>query len=109
MATITKTINQPDEVINAFADDLGYQEVLPNPAYSESIVDGQIVGNGEPQTIPNPINRTEFVSERFDEVASAWFSQFAERDARLASEGTIKQTVDATKAAIKSTISTNIT
>ena len=133
MITITKTITQPEEVIGQFADDLGYQEVVPNPDYvpaqgSETIqdpaweqpadfspIDGVVpqVPNpdyvaqvGEP-TIANPQSRTEFVSEKFDDfVSDKFFGQFARRNAERAAQETIKQTVEATKEAIKATITT---
>lgn len=132
MITITKTITQPEEIINEFADNLGYQSVVKNPDYkpaegSELIQDpnwvepegfdpvndrAPLVPNpdykpavGEP-VITNPQTRIEFVSEMFDEMASTWFSQYAERNARRAAEDTVKQTVAATKQAVKATIST---
>lgn len=135
--TIKKTITQPEAAINAFADSLGYQEVIANESYEPAVGSKQIVDpewerpadwevtDEEPmvdnpdhvpevgtKTIPNPETRTEFVSRKFDAVAAEWFSQFAERDATVAAEAvkkeTIKQTVEGTKAAIKQTISTEM-
>ena len=121
--TITKTITQPEEVINEFADNLGYQTIVTNPNYvpaqgSEQIVDPAWTApeNADPlteappmipnpdhvpavgeQMIDNPQTRLEFVSEKF-------FGQFAKRNAeRLKMEeakAVAKQTVDAIKATI---------
>ena len=99
--TINKSITQPEEVINEFADNLGYQAKVVDPNWSgDPTVDS-------PEVIDNPKSRTEFVSELFDDTASGWFSQFAERNARKSAEETIKQTVEATKSAVKQTITTS--
>ncbi len=110
MITITKTITQPIEVIEAFADSLGYQSVVANPAYSVTIDEEtrEFTSNGEPQTIANSQTKLEYVSERFDAMASKWFAQFSERNARQEAENTIKATVEATEQAIKASISTII-
>lgn len=110
MITITKTITQPIEAIEAFADNFGYQTVIANPAFAVVMdeVSGEPVSNGEPQTIPNPQTKLEYVSERFDDMATKWFSQFAERTARQDAESTVMATVAATEAAIRSTINTTI-
>lgn len=133
-ASITKTITQPLEVINTFADRLGYMETVKNPDYvapqgSETIVDPEweqpadfdpvtgetlMVPNpdyvpavGEP-TMANPQSRVDFVSEKFDEMASDWFAQFARRDAERMVKVQIEETIVQTKAAIKATIATEI-
>lgn len=111
MISITKTITQPEEVINAFADDLGYQTVIPNPEYIPAVYEDVTLVEltpavGEP-TIPNPQSRIAFVSDRFDEfVSEKFFGQFAERNARRDAESIIKATVEATKEAVKATITT---
>lgn len=102
---ITKSIEQPIEVIEEFADNLGYQSVIHNPGYFPAVGDTPAVGT---PTLPNPETKLEFVSRKFDENATAFFGQFAEREARRASESTIAATVDATKAAIAATITTVI-
>jgi hypothetical protein len=131
--TITKTITQPEDVINQFADDLGYQTIVVNPDFveaqgSEQIVDPTweqpadfnpmtdttpMVPNPDyvPQvgerTMPNPQSRVEFVSEKFDDfVSDKFFGQFARRNAERAALATVEQTVTATKEAIKATIVT---
>lgn len=131
--TITKTITQPEEVINEFADNLGYQTVVPNPDYvpaqgSEMMVDPEwtqpegfdpmtdetpMVPNpdyvpqvGEP-TMPNPQSRLEFVSEKFDDfVSDKFFGQFARRNAEREAKALIEERIVQTKEAIKATIVT---
>lgn len=107
--TITKTITQPEEVINAFADNLGYQAVVTNPEYTPAQYDAEtmeiiVPAVGEP-TKPNPQTRLQFVSEKFDDLVSdKFFGQFARRDAeRLKAEEAkilAQQTVEAIKATI---------
>lgn len=133
MVKITKTIEQPEEVINTFADRLGYQEMVVNPDYvpaqgSETIQDPEWVkpeGFDEmvdtipqvpnPDYVPavgekmmtNPQSRTDFVSEKFDEfVSEQFFGQFARRDAERDAEQLIRTKVEETKAAIKASITT---
>lgn len=132
MAKITKTIEQPDEVIKTFADRLGYQELVVNPDYvpaqgSETIQDPDWVKPEDfdemTDTIPqvpnpdyvaavgekmmtNPQSRVDFVSEKFDAMASNWFAQFARRDAERDAEQLIRTKVEETKAAIKASITT---
>jgi len=134
MITITKKITQPEEVINEFADNLGYQTKVENPDHvpaqgSEKIVDPEWVKPDDfdemndvppmvdnPDYVPavgeriidNPQTRVEFVSEKFDDMAAQWFSQFAERNATREAQATIKATVEATKDAIKGSISTEM-
>ena len=107
--TITKTITQPEAVINQFADDLGYQEQVANPDYVPAERNMETLEEikpavGEP-TVANTQSRTDFVSERFDEfVAEQFFGQFAKRNAEQAkmveAKELTKQTVDAIKATI---------
>jgi len=132
--SITKTITQPEEVINEFADNLGYQSKIENPDHvpaqgAEKIIDPEWVKPADfnemedmpqmidnPDYVPavgeriidNPQTRVEFVSEKFDDMAALWFSQFAERNATRAAKETIKQTVEATKTAIRETITTKM-
>lgn len=110
MITITKTITQPIEVIEAFADNLGYQSMVANP---ESVATpnsetGALEYNDVPRSIANPQTKLEYVSEKFDAMAALWFSQFAEKTARRTAEETVKATVAATESAIRATITTII-
>ena len=133
--TITKTITQPEEVINEFADNLGYQTIVTNPNYvpaqgSEQIVDPAWTApeNADPlteappmipnpdhvpavgeQMIDNPQTRLEFVSERFDEfVSEKFFGQFAKRDAERLKMEEAKAVAKQTVDAIKATITTKV-
>jgi hypothetical protein len=122
-ATISKTITQPVDVINEFADNLGYMSTVSNPDYvpaqglelmrdpndpEQMILNPEYVpAVGEP-TMDNPMSRVEFVSMKFDEMASDWFAQFARRNAERTVREQIEQTVVATKEAIKATIATEI-
>lgn len=109
--TITKTITQPTAIINQFANDLGYQEVVSNPDHIPAVVDITTMEEtspavGEP-TIPNPQTRLEFVSERFDEfVSENFFGQFAKRNAERQKAEEAKQLARQTIDAIKATIVT---
>jgi len=131
MTKITKTINQPTERVEWFADQLGYQTVVTNLDYKEAVgseiindpsgatetVEGlgevpkqvpnpdYVAAVGE-RTIENPQSRTDFVSEKFDDMTAVWFSQFAHRDATRAALAGVEVTVAATKAAIRNTIMT---
>lgn len=112
MITITKTITQPEEVINTFADRLGYQSQIPNPDYVAAELDPVTFKEitpavGEP-TLSNPQTRLEYVSERFDDfVADKFFGQFAERDAIRQKMEEAKAVKTATVEAIKATIVTS--
>ena len=81
MIQIIKTITQPEEVINAFADSKGYQEQIANPDYvSTTNFDGEedvVTGEGEP-TMDNPMTRTEYVSALFDKFALDLFAANAD-------------------------------
>lgn len=111
MITITKTITQPEEVINQFADDLGYQTVVPNPDYVPAEYNMETFEEitpavGEP-TVPNTQSRVDFVSEQFDEfVSEKFFGQFAKRNAERIKAEEAKELTKQTVAAIKSTIVT---
>jgi hypothetical protein len=132
--TITKTITQPVDVINDFADSLGYQTIVPNPNYlpavgNETIDDTsaeQVISPagvpvypqianpdyvpalGEP-TMENPQSRLEFVSERFDAfVSEKFFGQFAARNAEKIKLEEAKVLTQATVEAIKASITTVI-
>lgn len=96
--TITKEITQPEEMIDYFADRLGYAEVLSNPAFDDDPT--------QPPTIPNPLNRLEYVSDRFDVMVSEWFMQFAEKEAKQAAVTAAKAQVDTEREALKATIVT---
>jgi len=69
MATIqttpkTVTTAQALEFVNAVCDEYGYQATVSNPAYEE--------GNGQPETIPNPISKQVFAQSKLDEFALTW-------------------------------------
>jgi len=109
--TITKTITQPEEVINQFADDLGYQTVVANPDYIPAEYDMDTMEETTPavgeQTLPNPQSREDFVSEKFDEfVSEKFFGQFAKRNAERLKAEEAKELTKQTVAAIKATIVT---
>jgi hypothetical protein len=109
--TITKTITQPEAVINQFANDLGYQEQVANPDYIPAEFNAETMEEtkaavGEP-TLPNKQSRTDFVSEKFDEfVAEQFFGQFAKRNAERLKAEEAKELTKQTVAAIKATIVT---
>lgn len=130
--TITKTITQPEEVVNLFADDLGYQTMVVNPDY--------VAGQGSPtmqdpdwvqpedfdlmteeipqvpnpdyvaevgeRMIENPQSRADFVSDKFDEMLIDWLTQFAERNAVREATRLAKEQVVARKGELKATIVT---
>lgn len=130
--TITKSITQPEEIVNLFADDLGYQTMVVNPDYvagqgSETMQDpeweqpedfdpmtGEIPQVPNPdyvaqvgeQMIENPMTRSEFVSMKFDEMLTDWLTQFAERNALRAATAHTKEQVKLQKEALKETIVT---
>ena len=106
--TITKTIVQPTEVIESFADRKGYMSEIHNPAYVVEIdEDGNMTNNGEAVTLTNPQTKQEYVSELFDEfVAKEFFGVFATEDAKKQKMAEAKAAADATVEAIKATIST---
>ena len=114
--TITKTITQPEAIINQFADDLGYQEQVANPdfvpaEFTEYMEDGTVnpdyVNPVGEATVPNKQSRTDFVSEKFDEfVAEQFFGQFARRNAERLKAEEAKELTKQTVAAIKATIVT---
>ena len=106
--TITKTITQPQEVIENFADRKGYMSEIHNPAYVVEIdEDGNMTNNGESVTISNPKTKIEFVSDLFDEfIAKEFFGVFATEDAKKQKMAEAKAAADATVEAIKATIST---
>lgn len=109
--SITKTITQPEEVINAFADRLGYQAQVQNPSHIPAKLNmdtGEILtpAVGDP-TVTNTQTKHEFVSERFDDfVSEKFFGQFAEQDAIKQKLQEAKAVKTATVAAIKATIVT---
>lgn len=106
MITINASLTWPQENIDAFADALGYTEQVPNPAF-ESTLDpetGVTTDNGESPTIPNPLSKTDFVKEAFKKMASGWFAQFVERDARAQAEASAKEAIEGFKTQIESAI-----
>jgi hypothetical protein len=111
--TLTKTITQPEEVITAFANDLGYQEHVANPDYIPAVQldedsEEVTVVVGEP-TIANPQTRLEYVSEEFDDfMATEFLGKFAKRNAERAKLDEAKVMTKATIEAIKSTITTKV-
>ena len=110
MAKFIKTFEQPDEIITAFADDLGYQEQVINPDY-ELTVDPDTLestDNGEPNTINNPQTRQEFVSEKCDGLIATWLMSFAERNAMRNATEQVKAGVGVQLKTLKESISTVI-
>ena len=106
METINASITYPTADIEAFADRLGYQEQVSNPAYEATLNnDGTATDNGEPATIANPEDRVTFVKRMFKAHAVSWFTQFAERDAEQAAREQKEVTVSKVKAAVEQAIS----
>jgi hypothetical protein len=99
---LTKTITQPEAVINAFANDLGYQEKVQDPNYT---VKDEM---DTPPIVDNPQSRIEFVSDKFDELTVEWLSKFAERNLRKVTEDSIRENMVLAKTEIKKTLSTEI-
>lgn len=96
LITLTATITYPLEQIEKFADNRGYQTVIANPAY-ESKFDPETTthtDNGEPQTLPNPQTRTDFVKEWFKTQAVDMFAVDFKRDAE-AQAREIAKTIEA--------------
>lgn len=134
MITITKTITQPEDSILQFAMNLGYQPKVKNEDYvaptgAEELMDPDWVQPEDfdpvtedfpkvpnPDYVPpvgepfndNPVTASDFVSQEFDKMATHWFSQFAERDARKQMEAGVIATVKATEEAVAQTIATVI-
>lgn len=134
MKTIIKTITQPEEVIDAFADSKGYQARIKNEDYipaqgAEEIQDpewempedfNEVTGErptvpnpdyipavGEP-TIDNPISRVEYVSALFDQFALGLFATKAESDIRKAKNAEAEAEIQAVKEQLAQTITTEI-
>jgi len=101
MAKFIKTFEQPDAIITAFANDLGYQEKVANPEFESAPKTASPI-------MDNPQTREEFVSDNCDEVISNWLSQYAERNAFNQSKQQTKQAVDVQKIALKASIKTVI-
>lgn len=104
-STITASITYPTAEIEAFADNLGYQPHIPNPAYSSSVDENMVeTDNGEPRTIDNPEEKEDFVKRLFKDEAVKWFTQFAERtattQAKAAAEAQLQTVKEQVKAAI---------
>lgn len=59
MATVSFSIPDPevDRVVNAFADYYAYQAAVPNPDHDPSDPES-------PETVPNPLNKTQFLKQR---------------------------------------------
>ena len=110
METINASITYPLEAIESFADRLGYNTVVVNPAYSESINDetNTMVGNGEPETITNPETRLDFVKRKFKEHSVEYFTQFslseADKLAQAAAKEAMETYMDAAKAQVEAAI-----
>lgn len=103
--TITASITYSQADIEAFADRLGYQTQIQNPAYSESFDGTQIVTNGEPQTITNPQSKIDFVKEQFKtKCAKPWFTQFASDDAKKTAEELAKKQIATLEANLEAAI-----
>ena len=104
--TITASITYPTADIEAFADRLGYQEQVANPAYEASLdpETGETTDNGEPATIDNPEDRVTFVKRMFKIHSVAWFTQFVERDAEQAAKVQKDATVATAKEAVEQAI-----
>lgn len=134
MIQITKTITQPLEVIEDFADKLGYPVKVINDDYVAPVGSPQIqdptwvqpddfdpitdaipmIDNpdhvpavGTP-TVDNPLSKKEWVSLKFDEMAAKWFSQFAERDALKAAQAQAKVVAEQTEQAVRASINTQM-
>jgi len=107
--TITKTITQPTEAIENFADRKGYMSEIHNPEYVADLdKDGNVTDNNKPATIANPQTKQEFVSKLFDEfVAKEFFGVFAEQDAVSAKLAEAEALATSAIEAIKSTIVTS--
>ena len=133
MSKFIKTFEQPDEVIKAFADDLGYQEQIRNEEYvqaegNETMDDPkgekeEVEGIGEvPKQVPNPEykpaigeriidnpkTREQHVSDACDELIAVWLMKFAERNALANAQNQVKEGVDIQLKALKASIVTEI-
>ena len=110
MAKFIKTFEQPDAIITAFANDLGYQEKITNPAYKGSLDPDtqEVIGNGEPELIDNPYSREMLVSDEHDILTANWLLQFAEKNAQRASNQKIKDGIKIQHTALKQGINTVI-
>lgn len=111
MAKFIKTFEQPDEVIKAFADDLGYQEKVLNPEYEVTVNQetGETTENDKPRTIDNLQTRQQFVSEKCDELIANWLMQYAERNALRNATAQVKEGVNTQRKALAGSIVTEIT
>ena len=128
LITLTKTITQPLEAIEAFADKKGYQSKVPNPDYVEAVGSPTIDDTTQtpdemgiypqipnPDYVPavgeriidNPVTRTQFVSDLFDDFVSRnFFGVFAIDEEKKAREEEAKVAAEARIQAIKASIKT---
>ena len=137
MSKFIKTFEQPDEVIKAFADDLGYQEQIRNEEYvqaegNETMDDPkgeteEVEGLGDEKItvikqvpnpeykpaigeriIDNPKTREQHVSDACDELIAVWLMKFAERNALANAQNQVKEGVNIQLKALKASIVTEI-
>lgn len=92
--TITATITQPVENIEAFADAIGYFEVVEDP-------------NDPNQTIPNPESKQDFVKRVFLEHSVTWFTKVGVTAIQQAKMDEAESEAEAYRQTIRDTITIN--
>jgi len=102
MAKFTLTFEQPDELIEAFANDLGYQEKVHDPDFNGATESGEV------PVIDNPKSREVYLGEEAVTLLSVWQMQFSERNALQASKEqvvkAVKENTELLKQSFKVTI-----
>lgn len=87
MATFTATFNYPDNKQADLRDTLalafGYNLIIPNPNY--------ILGGQEPETIPNPMTKAQYIQHVVNDHLRQWIKNTYERQKQIIAEQSIER------------------